>query len=50
MAGHLADVTVLSADPTHVRPEEIPSIEVDFTICDGKVVHSREGAGVQVDV
>lgn len=42
-AGRVADLVVLSRDPTRVAPDEIPAIEVDFTIFDGKVVHAREG-------
>jgi predicted amidohydrolase YtcJ len=45
IAGHLADLAVLTGDPTRVPAEEIPSLAVDFTIFDGKVVYSREGAG-----
>ena len=42
MAGHLADIVVLSADPFSAPPEEIPGIEIDMTVFDGRVVHSRE--------
>lgn len=44
IAGHLADVVVLSNDPTRIPIPEIPSVEVDYTIFDGKVVHSRESS------
>ena len=45
IAGHLADLAVLTGDPTRVPAEEIPNLAVDYTIFDGKVVYSREGAG-----
>ena len=35
--GKLADLTVLSADPTAVPPEEIGDIRVTMTILGGKV-------------
>jgi hypothetical protein len=44
IAGHLADLVVLSRDPTRVPAEELPGIDVDFTIFDGKVVHARESS------
>lgn len=44
VAGHLADIVVLSRDPTRVATEEIPGVEVDYTIFDGKVVYAREVA------
>lgn len=47
IAGHLADLVVLSDDPAAVPPEQIPGIAVEYTIFDGKVVYSREGAGVE---
>ena len=36
--GKLADLVVLSADPTTVPPDQIRNIEVLTTILDGKVV------------
>ena len=36
--GKLADLVVLSADPTAVAPEEIRGIEVERTIMGGEVV------------
>lgn len=41
-AGMLADVVVLSADPFSVPPEEIGKMDVEMTIFDGRVVHSRQ--------
>ena len=39
--GRLADLVVLSDDPTKVPPEEIKEIEVVMTIVDGKVVWQK---------
>ena len=39
--GKLADLVVLSADPTRVAPEEIKEIRVEKTIVGGKVVWER---------
>jgi hypothetical protein len=39
--GKLADLVVLSADPTQVTPEEIKEIKVMLTIIDGKVEWER---------
>ena len=36
----LADMVVLSADPTAVPTEEIKEIQVEMTILDGKVVYA----------
>ena len=36
--GKLADMVVLSADPTKSPPEQIKDIKVEITIIDGKVV------------
>lgn len=44
VAGHLADLVVLSRDPTACPSEEIPGIEIDYTIFDGKVVYAREAS------
>jgi len=43
MAGKVADLVVLSNDPTTVPPEEIKNITVEMTILDGKVVWDRNG-------
>jgi predicted amidohydrolase YtcJ len=40
--GRLADLVVLSADPTRIGPDALPAVTVDYTIFDGKVVHARE--------
>jgi predicted amidohydrolase YtcJ len=39
--GKLADVTVLSADPLDVEPEELPKIRVDMTFLEGNKVYER---------
>ena len=39
--GKLADLVVLSGDPTQVNQEEIKEIKVMMTIIDGKVVWER---------
>ncbi len=39
--GKLADMAVLSDDPTTVPPEQIGEIEVVATILDGKVVWQK---------
>ncbi|PIU55340.1 MAG: hypothetical protein COS88_04870, partial [Chloroflexi bacterium CG07_land_8_20_14_0_80_51_10] len=39
--GKMADLVVLSADPTQVRAEEIKEITVGKTIMGGKVVWER---------
>jgi predicted amidohydrolase YtcJ len=39
--GKLADLTVLSADPTVVPPSKIGDISVDMTIVGGKVVYQK---------
>lgn len=39
--GKLADIAVLSADPTRVPIDEIKEIESDLTIVDGRIVHQR---------
>ena len=44
VAGQLADLVVLSRDPTTESLDELPAIEVDYTIFDGKVVHARESS------
>ena len=36
--GRLADIVVLSDDPTQVPPEQIKDIKVEMTIIGGKVV------------
>lgn len=38
--GKLADITILSRDIMTIPEDEIPDVEVLFTIIDGKVVHS----------
>lgn len=42
VAGTLADLVVLGADPLRVNPEEIASIPVEETIVDGRVVFGAE--------
>lgn len=43
--GKLADLLVLSADPTAVAPEKIGEIEVLLTMVGGRIVHRRGGFG-----
>lgn len=39
--GKLADLTVLSGDPTTVMPSKIENIEVSMTVVDGKTVYQK---------
>ena len=39
--GKLADMVILSRDIFTIPPEEISDIQVDYTICDGRVVYRR---------
>jgi predicted amidohydrolase YtcJ len=39
--GKLADLTVLSKDPTNVPPDQIQDIQVEMTIVGGKIVNPR---------
>jgi predicted amidohydrolase YtcJ len=39
--GKLADLTVLSADPRSVEPEQLNTLQADLTMIDGKVVFER---------
>jgi predicted amidohydrolase YtcJ len=39
--GYLADLAVVSADPTQVPPEELKDIEVLMTMVDGEIVWQR---------
>jgi predicted amidohydrolase YtcJ len=43
--GKLADLAVLSADPTAIAPEDIAAVEVLATVVGGEVVHDRMGLG-----
>ncbi len=40
--GKLADLVVLSEDPTKIDPEKIKEIAVDMVIVDGKIVYERK--------
>jgi predicted amidohydrolase YtcJ len=40
LPGYLADLVVLSADPTAVPTEELPSVEVTATMVGGRWVHN----------
>lgn len=44
--GHLADMAILSADPTTVDPATIRDIRVDATVMDGRFVYRRAGVNV----
>jgi predicted amidohydrolase YtcJ len=46
--GKLADFAILAENPMLVQPHEIAQIEVDATICDGRVVFERPGVEVRV--
>ena len=39
--GKLADLTVVSRDPTTTEPNKLSEIEVKMTIVDGKIVYSQ---------
>ena len=39
--GMLADIVVLDANPYELEPRQMPSVEVEHTIFDGRVVYSR---------
>jgi predicted amidohydrolase YtcJ len=39
--GKLADLTVLSADPRTVEPEQLDTLKADLTMIDGQVVFER---------
>jgi len=41
--GKLADLVVLSGDPSEVPPERLRDLEVELTIVEGKIVHERLG-------
>ena len=47
-AGFLADMVMLSADPTAIDPRTIKDIQVDATIVDGRFVFQRPGTNVPV--
>lgn len=40
--GKVADIVVLSADPTAVPPERLRDLKVDVTIAGGKIVYERQ--------
>lgn len=40
-AGKLADFVVLSRDIFAINPAEIPSIQVDLTVCGGRIIYNR---------
>lgn len=39
--GKAADLVVLAADPLQLSPAELPSVAVDLTVVDGKIVYDR---------
>ncbi len=41
--GFLADVAILSRDIFSMSPDELPSVEVDMTLCGGRIVYDRLG-------
>jgi predicted amidohydrolase YtcJ len=43
--GKRADLVVFARDPMTVPEPEIPKVEVDYTLVDGKVVYERGGKG-----
>ncbi|MHB1467551.1 MAG: amidohydrolase [Solirubrobacteraceae bacterium] len=42
-AGHRADLVAFDRDPLRCDPDELPNVEVDLTLLDGRVVHDRLG-------
>jgi predicted amidohydrolase YtcJ len=40
--GKLADLTVISCDPTTILPSQLDDIQVEMTIIGGKIVYSKE--------
>ena len=40
-SGKLADLVVLSGDPTRLPPDEIKEIEVEMTLLNGEVVWNK---------
>ena len=42
--GKRADLTVFARDPMTVPAAEIPAVEIDMTVVDGKIVYHREPA------
>lgn len=46
--GKLADLVILSADPTAIDPETIDTIKVTATIKEGKTIYTRRAATVAV--
>ena len=44
VVGKRADLVVFGRDPMAIAEREMPQAEVDYTILDGRIVHSREGA------
>ncbi|WP_330241453.1 amidohydrolase [Streptomyces sp. NBC_00525] len=42
--GMAADLCVLAADPLTLTPAELPDVEVDLTVVDGRIVHDRTAA------
>ncbi|RKT87805.1 hypothetical protein SAMN05421805_1011060 [Saccharopolyspora antimicrobica] len=43
--GMAADLCVLAADPLAVAPAELPEVDIDLTVVDGRIVHDRTGIG-----
>lgn len=39
--GKVADLTVLAADPLELAPAELPGVDVDLTVVDGRVAYRR---------
>ena len=39
--GKLADLVMLSGDPRAIPAEELPSLSIEMTVIDGRVVYER---------
>ena len=39
--GLLADFVLLDRDPRTLPPDELARVQVDMTVCDGKIIYER---------
>ncbi|MEF2978638.1 amidohydrolase [Subtercola sp. YIM 133946] len=42
--GMAADLCVLTADPLETEPADLPAVEIELTVVDGRIVYTRAGA------